>query len=559
MHYGTVLVAMMAIVASVTRLWNLHLPATPVYDETHVGRFLNWYHDRAYFFDVHGPLAKLLMYWTASALGFEGRTTCPYESAQPYAAACSLAPQRLVPAICGSCMVPLTFVTCCAMRLHPLASFLCSWFVLIDTLFLGLSRLHLNDMVQMLFIALTHLFAISACTPPAQADEVDVETSPKAGGGGVEGSSSAAARQPTTGTGTGTGGSSVLPLLATGVSLGLALQCKYAMALTTLAWLGLQNLVTLGVMVSRGSGICSRALLGQAALRGLLLLGAPLLIHLGLLALHLSYLPNSGNGDNYMSEAFQSTLVGNKHYSGAGAPVARPHFLQLALEHAQSQFWYNRNMAILFPRGSHPFDTAWYSWPLAAKGVYFSLVADWNALAGNVGGRHSFGFFLHPNPAIVLLTTTAVTLAAATFALRIMWLLRPWPCAAGARAATGADIVRQLRPGGYASLVVSYLLHWMPYATQSRQTFLLYYLPAYYFAILLAGRVWHSVACAHLRPAVAALVTLALCAWTGYLSSMISPIAFGSEVRLHEWTDALRLASTECWVDGPCWVDRGAS
>ena len=26
----------------VTRLWNLHEPATPVYDETHVGRFLNW-------------------------------------------------------------------------------------------------------------------------------------------------------------------------------------------------------------------------------------------------------------------------------------------------------------------------------------------------------------------------------------------------------------------------------------------------------------------------------------------------------------------------------------
>ena len=29
------------------------------------------------------------------------------------------------------------------------------------------------------------------------------------------------------------------------------------------------------------------------------------------------------------------------------------------VEHAQSQFWYNRNMAVLFPRGSHAFDTAW--------------------------------------------------------------------------------------------------------------------------------------------------------------------------------------------------------
>ena len=38
--------------ACVTRLWRLHHPATPVYDETHVGRFLGWYHERAFFFDV---------------------------------------------------------------------------------------------------------------------------------------------------------------------------------------------------------------------------------------------------------------------------------------------------------------------------------------------------------------------------------------------------------------------------------------------------------------------------------------------------------------------------
>ena len=45
--------------------------------------------------------------------------------------------------------------------------------------------------------------------------------------------------------------------------------------------------------------------------------------------------------------------------------------------------------------------------------------------------------------------------------------------------------------------------------------------------------------------------TLALCAWTGYVSWRISPIAYGSAVRLHEWTDALRLASTECWRGKP--------
>ena len=88
--FDAVCLVLSSLLGCATRLWNLHLPATPVYDETHVGRFLNWYHDRAFFFDLHGPLSKLLIYWTATALGFEGRKSCPYESTQPFVAACSL-------------------------------------------------------------------------------------------------------------------------------------------------------------------------------------------------------------------------------------------------------------------------------------------------------------------------------------------------------------------------------------------------------------------------------------------------------------------------------------
>ena len=529
---SAIVIGILTLFASGTRLWNLHLPATPIYDETHVGRFLNWYHDRAFFFDVHGPLAKLLMYWTATALGFDGRASCPYESAQPYAATCSLAPQRLVPALCGAAMVPLTFATCCAMRLHPLAALLCSWLVLIDTLWLGLSRVHLNDMVQMLFIALTHQLALRACEPPLLPPR---DNDDEAGS-----------------TNTNHWLGTVVSLTATGFSLGCALQCKFAMALTTLGWLGLQNLVTLSEMIAGGN--TARAILGQATMRGLLLLGIPILLHLLLLEVHLAHVPNTGNGDGYLSERFQATLVGNKHADSMPAD-ARPAFLALAVEHAQAQFWYNRNMAILFPHGSHPFDTAWYTWPLAARGVYFSLVSDWTSLAGNLDGTHTFGFFLHPNPVITLLSSGTAAAAAVSLACRTCWMLRPWPCGEKARTTARSRVADALRPGGSGSLLLAFLIHWLPYATQDRQTFLLYYLPAYFFAILLLGRVWHAVVCAHFRPTVATLATLALCVWTGSISWRLLPIAYGSAVRLFEWTAALRLASTECWNDAQCWVD----
>ena len=520
---GAAACTLLTLLGCATRLWNLHHPQTPVYDETHVGRFLNWYHDRAFFFDVHGPLSKLLMYWTATMLGFEGRASCPYEDTQPFAADCSLAAQRLLPALCGACMIPLTFATCCAMRLHPLAAMLCSWLVLVDTLWLGLSRLHLNDMVQMVFIASTHLLAIYSCETPRVA---------------AAGERSLLA---TTGL-----------LAATGMCLGCALQCKYAMALTTLAWLGLQNLAFLAHHWVRWRDLSS--LVGQAALRGLLLLGLPLLLHLSLFALHLAYLPNTGNGDGYMSEAFQSTLIGNKHHgpTAAAATAATattaahsslpPSFLSLVWEHSQAQFFYNRNMAIMFPRGSHPFDSAWHSWPLARRGVYFNLVRDWHSLAATVSKPQTLGFFLHPNPYIALTTSALVALSLLYLAALVICL--PWMLCTRGSAAVGR-LARDCWPGEVGSLAVAYLLHWLPYATQERQTFLFYYLPAYYFAILLSGRAWHATACAWLRPHVAAAATIAVGAVFGHTSWLLAPLAFASPTHVDEWTAALRLASTE--------------
>ena len=71
----------------------------------------------------------------------------------------------------------------------------------------------------------------------------------------------------------------------------------------------------------------------------------------------------------------QATLEGSK-YAALVPAAARPSFWARLVEHAQSQFWYNRNMAVLFPRGSHAFDTAWYTWPLAAVGRQQARASD---------------------------------------------------------------------------------------------------------------------------------------------------------------------------------------
>ena len=187
-------------------------------------------------------------------------------------------------------MVPVTFATCFAMQLDTLTSILCSWLVLIDTLFIGISRVHLNDVSVLLSVSLTHLLAIYACTQPIF--------------GAYEGTEASG----------GTARSQTAMLAATGIALGCALQCKFAMALTTFAWVGLQNVVVLAQAAGPNAleGACTsgdwsrtRRVLLEGGLRGGLLIGLPLAIHVSVLFVHVSLVPHSGNGDNYMSAAFQ--------------------------------------------------------------------------------------------------------------------------------------------------------------------------------------------------------------------------------------------------------------
>ena len=199
---------------------------------------------------------------------------------------------------------------------------------------------------------------------------------------------------------------------------------------------------------------------------------------------------------------------------------------------------------------------------LLRRGVYFSLVSDWGHISSHLSDRHAIGVYLHPNPLIALLTAAACALAAAALAVAAALALYSRAQGGTARGAArrgrqaAAAALEHARPGGAASLLCAYLLHWLPYATQSRQTFLLYYLPAYYFAILLFARAWHHAVRMLPGSIPAAALTLAVVVATGWYTWQICPIAYGSPVHVGEWTGILRLASTECWWGAPCWVNK---
>ena len=132
------------------------------------------------------------------------------------------------------------------------------------------------------------------------------------------------------------------------------------------------------------------------------------------------------------------------------------------------------------------------------------------AVAPSIHLPHRFGIFIHPNPLSVLLTAAIAALTAlALLTIVVLSLLRRQHAA---RSRHLRHLTSAMRPGGEASLLLAYLLHWLPYATQSRQTFSFYYIPAYYFAILLTARAFDYGLTAAPRGGTAVVMLLTLLA-----------------------------------------------
>jgi dolichyl-phosphate-mannose-protein mannosyltransferase len=105
-----------------TRFWKLSEPTSVCWDETHFGKFASHYINRKFFFDVHPPLAKMLIalagYLTGYAGDFEFKSPGqPYENT-PYLG------MRAFCATLGALVPPLMFMTVAELGFPPSAAFL---------------------------------------------------------------------------------------------------------------------------------------------------------------------------------------------------------------------------------------------------------------------------------------------------------------------------------------------------------------------------------------------------------------------------------------------------
>ncbi|SJX66472.1 related to dolichyl-phosphate-mannose-protein mannosyltransferase [Sporisorium reilianum f. sp. reilianum] len=310
-------IAALVVVALLVRMRKLGQPSSVVFDEVHFGGFASKYIQGRFFMDVHPPLAKLLITLAAWLGGFNGDFDFKdigreylhgKDTPVPYVM------MRGLNALLGVATVPLAYLTLRGLSLRASTATLGAFFVLFDNALITQSRLILLDSILVFFTALTVYFWVAFCNEEKRAPF------------------------------------SVrwwALLSLTGLSLGAVASSK---------WVGLFTIATIGV-----SAIAQLwdhlgdvrqpvpTLVRHFCARAICLIGLPILVYLLTFAVHLGLLHRSGEGDPFMSSAFQHTLHGHG-MADTYADVALGS--TVALKHLNTQGGYLHSHVATYPAGS---------------------------------------------------------------------------------------------------------------------------------------------------------------------------------------------------------------
>jgi dolichyl-phosphate-mannose-protein mannosyltransferase len=370
--------------AAVTRFAAITHPRAIVFDEVYFREDALRYLQGSYYFDLHPPLGKLLLAGWAKLFGISATA----QSTDPAVAL------RVLPALAGTALVAVFYLLLRELTASRRVATFGAALLLLDNAILVESRLILVDSMLLLFGigALTCYLASRRRTGPAH----------------------------------------WILLTASAVLAGMAVSTK----LTGLTALGLVGLVWFAQTLR--DRINWRLALLQAAV----LVVVPALLYVSVFAIHFQLLPHSGPGDAYMSQQFQSTLVGNAHYD----PAARMSFIDKFIELNKSMHSYELSL----DNSHHPYSSSWVTWPILKRPVYY-----W-------AGPKEY-IYLQGNPIIWWgLLVGAVVVA-------VGWMRRP-------------ELFHRHR-GPMALLGVAWVANFLPFATIVRPMFLYHYFFAFMFSI----------------------------------------------------------------------------
>lgn len=343
---------LLCILALFTRLWQLGSPASVVFDEVYFRNFASHYMSGHYFFDIHPPLIKLAFAGVGSLLHFT-----PEQVARGDVATIAL---RLLPALAGAALVPMVYVIIRQLGLGRRVAAFGATLILLDNALLVESRFVLMDCILL-------LSGLTSCSIYLALRRNEDKSRLKW-------------------------------LILLGISLGILVSTKWS----GLAVFGLIGLLWV-IDVARSKKFDIRAIIYEFLVVSTIVI----FIYISSFVLHFSLLTKSGEGDAYMSEKFQATLVGNPRYNQNEHLSFLDKFIELNQQMYSAQSSLNGT--------SHPYASQWYTWPIMLRPVYY-----WQgSLLQNGSQGH---IYLVGNPAVWALGTIGMLCSLAILRFKSIWL-----------------------------------------------------------------------------------------------------------------------------------------
>jgi dolichyl-phosphate-mannose-protein mannosyltransferase len=290
-----------------SRLLFIWWPAEVVFDEVHFGKFVNAYFSGEYYFDIHPPLGKLLVWLTSSFLGYQGT----YEFlniGDPYPNRLYIA-LRFLPAVAGGLIPFALYFFLRSLRFSTWVAGFASALALFDNALLVQSHIILVDAFLLLFGFLGLAFFFFARQSQYKL---------------------------------------AYHLLLASLFLALSLSVK---------WTGIGFWLVAGFTWAWDIGVSTwqRKRLDSFASqlgRAILFLGVlPLLIYFLVFFFHFSLLPKSGPGDPFMTAEF---LRGEKNILEKFSELNRR--------------MYSANASL---SATHLYGSKFYTWPFMTRPVYY--------------------------------------------------------------------------------------------------------------------------------------------------------------------------------------------
>lgn len=352
------LLSLLYALSLIIRTWRISYPPSIVFDEVHFLKFIRGYYYGHYFFDIHPPLGKLVLLAITylfcgppeRKFAFNGAS---YEN-QKYV------PLRLTSAVFGSAVPPLTYLIARELGLSSWASLFAAVTQAFEHMAVIESRFVLLDAQLMMWMATCLLLALRMWGKPVHKRWRLV--------------------------------------VATALSGAAALSVKWT-SLTTPALIAIVSLI--GIPFTS-----NRLAWDEIAIAG----SVATTLYTILFWVHFKMLPRSGDGDVFMRENFQATLLDSKFYrEGYKGPGFWTNYYYLNVE------MYLANKGIT---ARHKWESKWWQWIINQRGlIFFSEVTS---------TEETFNWekvYVIVNPALTLITCVALI---TFFVMAIVWNIRRW-------------------------------------------------------------------------------------------------------------------------------------